>query len=91
MLSKATYAEIARITDEVLLEIPTIEIVERILIIRGSLQLLASSPKRTEYEAKISAGIRGLSRMAEGYGKVDLMKALDALLVMIDRERGADN
>ena len=86
MLSEKTYAELARLTEEALHQIPGREAIDKVTAIRGYVQLLSGHPSRKDYEANLAEALLDLSDIVTRY-RPELASRLGALIVEIDRER----
>ena len=86
MLSEKTYAELVRLTEHALHEIPGREAIDKVTAIRGYVQLLTGHPSRKDYEANLAEALFDLCDIAIRYGP-ELASRLQALIVEINRER----
>ena len=87
MLSHRTYTEIIRVTDEILQQVAIPQVVDRITVIHGYMQLLSFSPTQVEqYEAKLGKALHDLLRLITQQGKTKLIHELQALVTQIDKE-----
>jgi hypothetical protein len=87
VLSHRTYTEIIRVTDETLQQVPIPQVVDRITVIHGYMQLLSFAPTQLEhYEAKLGKALQGLLRLVTQQGKTTLIHELQLLITQIDKE-----
>ena len=89
MLSEQTYAEIAGLSQRCLEQISTRDVVDRVTVIRGYVQLLAIRPARKDYEAKLVATLIELSDLAARHRQPELARSLQTLAMTIDLERAS--
>jgi hypothetical protein len=87
MLSERTYEEIDRLTGAALLELSGQDVIERVTVIRGYVQLLAAVPERSDYETDLANVLLDLSRLAIRQGKAELTLDLQLVVTAIDADR----
>jgi hypothetical protein len=88
MFSEQTYADIARLTDDAL-TMGVFEVVDRVTVIRGYVQLSLMFPGQAGYQASVAASIRDLLQTARRYRKQELVAALEALARTMEQDRAA--
>jgi len=76
LLSEKTYAELARLTEDALHEIPGREAIDKVTAIRGYVQLLTRQPSRKDYEANLAEALFDLSDIATRY-RLELASRLE--------------
>lgn len=87
MLSQATFAQIAQVTEEALQQITTRDAIHRVTIIRGYAQLLALDPSHKEYGEKLVNALLALYNVASRLHQAELAQNLQALVEVINGER----
>jgi hypothetical protein len=87
MLSERTYKEIDRLTGAALLKLSGQDVIERVTVIRGYVQLLAAVPERSDYETELANVLLDLSRLAIRQGKAELTLDLQLVVTAIDSAR----
>jgi len=86
MLSPSTFSRIVHVTEQALEEVPTLNVIGRVTIIRSYAQLLALDPSFKEYEQKLAKALLDLARIANGSEKSELITRIQALVEAINSE-----
>jgi len=86
MLSPSTFGQIVHVTEQALEEVPSLNVIGRVSIIRSYAQLLALDPSFKEYEQKLAKALLDLARIANGSEKSELITRIQALVEAINSE-----
>ena len=87
MFSQKTYAEIARVTQKALDEMPSQKTIDQVTVILGYVQL--TSRKVPGYDAELRAAIERLRELARADNRQELTDALEAIGREMDQEHAA--
>jgi hypothetical protein len=86
VLSRGTFEQIAQVTELALRQMPTLEVVGRVTIIRGYAQLLALDPNYKEYEQKLAKSLLELSLIASRSNQSELSRTVQTVVAAINDE-----
>jgi hypothetical protein len=86
VLSDETRAEITRLTDKALRELPPQDAIDRVAVIRGYAQLLLLHPERKDYKDRLADALLDLAEVANRHGRYDLASDLESLTSRIDQQ-----
>jgi hypothetical protein len=87
MFSDGTYDEIGRLTIEALRQIHASQVIDRVTVIRGYVQILSRTRAPGAYERRMIIAVQELAELAKQYQKAELVDALEALVARMDQER----
>ena len=86
MLSQGTFDRIAQVTELALQQMPTLEVIGRVTIIRGYAQLLALDSSYKEYEQKLAKALLELSSIASRSNQSELSRNVQTVVAAIDAD-----
>lgn len=83
MLSQSTFNQIAEVTELALRQMPTLEVIGRVTIIRSYAQLLALDSSYREYEQKLAKALLDLSSIASRSNQSELSRNVQTIAAAI--------
>ena len=86
MLSDETFAEITRLTEKALQELPLPAASDRVTVVRGYVQLLRDHPERQDYKTHLVDALLDLAEVASRHSRHGLASDLESLAGRIERE-----
>ena len=86
VLSQGTFDRIAQVTELALQQMPTLEVIGRVTIIRGYAQLLALDASYKEYEQKLAKALLELSSIASRSNQSELSRNVQTVVAAIDAD-----